>query len=106
MRARYLIPLALALVGCSAPPPNAGRLTAVQADALAEKLANEKAHILYGIQPFRNGPPVEFIHGRWVWHDLRGSGSGDIEATVEFAADGAKPTVSVKQLHSGLLREF
>jgi hypothetical protein len=96
----------MALVGCGAPSPNPTTLTAVQAQALAQNLANEKAQNLYGIQPFRNSPPAEFIHGRWAWHDLRSWGSGDIEATVEFAADGAKPTVSVKQLHSGLLREY
>jgi hypothetical protein len=69
-------------------------------------LANEKAKTLFNCQPFRNGTPAQFVQGHWVWHDLRGQGSGDLEATVTFAFDGANPDVSVTQLDSqGRLRQ-
>ena len=80
---------------------NPHALTAVQAGALAQKLANEKAQSLYGIQPFPNRHPAEFIHGAWAWHDLQGCESGDIQATVNFEADGAIPSVSVTRLVIG-----
>lgn len=69
-----------------------------QAGALAQRLANEKAQTLFNCQPFRNRSPAKFVQGHWVWHDLRGQGAGDIEATVEFALDGANPDVRVVQL--------
>src|ERR1035441_905813 len=134
MKTRYLIPLALALLGCSSTTPRtttltaeqAGAvaqrlrllvrqplsnrpsrpktrtttLTAEQAGAVAQRLANEKAQTLFHCQPFRNSPPAEFVQGHWTWHDLRGQGSGDVEATVEFEANGAKPKTSVVWLES------
>jgi hypothetical protein len=84
--------------------PRTTALTAEQAAALAQKMANEKAQSLYGIAPFSNRATAEFTHGSWAWHELQGWGSGDIEATVSFEADGAKPSVSVKRLDSGRLR--
>ena len=78
--------------------PNTGKLTAAQAGALARTLANKQAQTLCGIQPFRDGRPAEFIHGCWAWHDRRGWGRGDIEATVKFAADGSNPSVSVRPM--------
>jgi hypothetical protein len=84
--------------------PRTTALTAEQAGALAGQLANEKAQSLYGIAPFTNHAPAEFIHGSWAWHGLQGWGSGDIEAKVKFEADGAKPSVSVTRLDSGRLR--
>jgi hypothetical protein len=75
-------------------------LTAAQALALAEQLANEKAQTLYNCQPFRNGPPAKLVQGYWVWHDQRGQGAGDVEATVKFAADGTNPDVNVILLDS------
>ena len=100
MKTRYLILLALALLGCRSTTPRATPLTADQAGALAQKLANEKAQTLFNCQPFRNGPPAQFVQGHWAWHAFRAQGAGDIDATVEFAADGAKPSVSVTQLYS------
>jgi len=106
MKTRYLIPLALALLGCSSTTPRTATLTTDQAGSLAQQLANEKAKTLFNCQPFRNGTPAQFVQGHWVWHDLRGQGSGDLEATVTFAFDGANPDVSVTQLDSqGRLRQ-
>ena len=98
MKTRYLILLAFALLGCSSTTPCAISLTADQAGALAQKLANEKARALFNCQPFRNGPPAQFVQGHWAWHALQGQGIGDVEATVEFAASGANPHVSVTRL--------
>jgi hypothetical protein len=100
MKTRYLIPLALALLGCSSTTPRTTTLTAEQAGAVAQRLANEKAQTLFHCQPFRNSPPAKFVQGHWTWHDLRGQGSGDVEATVEFEANGAKPKTSVVWLES------
>ncbi len=69
--------------------------TAAEAGALAEQLANEKAQALYNCQPFRDGTPAELVQGHWVWHDLRGRGSLDVDATVKFAANGTNPEVNV-----------
>ena len=77
-----------------------GPLTGAQAEALAEQLANAKAKALYNCQPFRKGTPAQFVQGHWVWHDLRGQGSLDVEATVKFAADGTNPEVDVILLDS------
>src|ERR1041385_3761917 len=98
MKTRYLFPLLFTLLGCTSNSPHASRLTADQAQALAQKLANEKAQILYHCQPFRNAPPASFVQGHWTWHDRRGQGNGDMEATVEFAADGSAPQVNVTWL--------
>jgi hypothetical protein len=78
----------------------ASMLTGAQAEALAEKLANEKAQALYHCQPFRNGTPAQWVQGYWVWHDLRAQGTLDLEATVKFAADGTHPDVRVILLDS------
>ena len=75
-------------------------MTSDEAGSLAEHLANEKAQALYNRQPFRNGPPARFVRDHWTWHHLQGQGLGDIEATVEFAADGAEPKVTVVRLES------
>jgi hypothetical protein len=104
MKTRYLIPLVLPLLGCSSTIPRATTLTAEQATALAQELANEKAQRLFNCQPFRNGLPAQFVRGRWAWHDLRGQGSGDIEANVGFAVDGANPEVNVMLLDNRQLR--
>ena len=105
MKTRYLIPFVLALLGCSSTAPRATTLTVEQAGALARQLANEKAQAQFNSQPFRDGPPAQFVQGHWAWHDMRGQGSGDLEATVTFASDGANPDVSVTQLDSkGILR--
>jgi beta-lactamase regulating signal transducer with metallopeptidase domain len=75
-------------------------LTRDEARVLAERLANEKAQALYNCQPFRNGPQAQFVRDHWTWHRLQAQGEGDIEATVEFAADGAEPKVTVVRLES------
>ena len=66
-------------------------------------MANEKAQALFHCQPFHNSPPAQFVRGHWTWHDLRGRGSGDFEATVEFATDGVNPDVSVIQLDNHVM---
>lgn len=38
------------------------------------------------------------VEGHWIWRDSRGHGTSDLEASVEFAADGRNPVVSVLQL--------
>jgi beta-lactamase regulating signal transducer with metallopeptidase domain len=78
----------------------AGLLTAAQAEALAVRLANEKAQALYHCQPFRSGTSAQWVQGGWVWRDLRAQGTVDIEATVKFAADGTNPDVHVNMLDS------
>jgi hypothetical protein len=98
MKTLYIIPLALTLLGCSTTTPRTARLTVEQARVLARQLANAKAHALFNTEPFLDGPQPQFIQGHWTWHDLRGQGNGDIEATVEFAVDGANPDVSVTEL--------
>ena|ERR1019366_1787550 len=100
MKTRHLIPIALALLGCSSTTPHTTTLTAKQAGVVAQRLANEKAQTLFHCQPFRNSPLAEFVQGHWTWHDLRGQGSGDVEATVEFEANGAKPKTSIVWLES------
>jgi len=87
-------------------PKRTGPLTGAQAEALAEQLANAKAKALYNCQPFRKGTPATFVQGRWVWHDLRGQGSSDVEATVKFAADGTNPEVAVILLDSRLISQL
>ena len=106
MKARYVVPLALTLVGCSSTILHPATLTPDQASNLAQQLANEKAQTLYNCQPFRNGPPAQFAQGCWVWRDRRGQGNGDVEATVKFAADGAKPDVNVILLDSKAILRF
>jgi len=75
-------------------------MTSNEAGSLAEHLANEKAQALYNCQPFRNSPPARFVRDHWTWHRLKAQGLGDIEATVELAADGAEPKVTVVRLVS------
>ena len=96
----HLLAILVMLAGCSATGPRTSTLTADQAGALAQRLANEKARVLYNCQPFRNGPPARFDQGHWTWHDLKAQGPGDAEATVEFKADGTEPKVKVIWLDS------
>jgi hypothetical protein len=81
-------------------PAGASALTAVQAQALALRLANEKAQALYHRQPFRDGHPAQWVQGQWVWQAAQGQGTLDIEAIVKFAADGTNPDVNVRLLDS------
>jgi outer membrane murein-binding lipoprotein Lpp len=81
--------------GSSRPP---GSLTPEQAGTAARQLANEQADFLYHCQPFRDGQPVRFERGRWVWSESRGYGHGDVWARVELAADGSTNSVRVQFL--------
>jgi hypothetical protein len=81
-------------------------LTAEQAKDFARNIANERARELYDCEPFWDGPPVRFVEGRWVWSDCRGRGPVDIEATVQFAADGSTNSVDVLMLDNRALRDF
>ena len=85
------------------PTPKAeesASLTAEQAKTVAMRLANDKASTLYHCQPFRDGQPARFVTGQWFWVDLRGFGHGDIQATVQLAADGSTNSVDLRLLDS------
>jgi hypothetical protein len=85
MKSSCILFLPLILVSCTSsgqPAP----LTSAQAKLLAIQLANDKATLTYHRQPFHDGQPASFVDGHWLWRQL---GPGDIEATVELAADGS-----------------
>jgi len=75
-------------------------LSAEEAKTMAMRLANGKAFTLYHCQPFRDGQPSRFAAGQWVWVGQQGFGRGDIQATVELAADGSTNSVNLKLLDS------
>jgi hypothetical protein len=88
----YLV--ALLLVGCTGTHQTAS-LTADQAKVIAIRLANKQAAATFHTQPFHGGQPPSFEAGHWTWKQL---GPGDIEATVELAADGSTNSVVLNQL--------
>lgn len=93
-----LIPLfALFLMGCATSRQSAS-LNPEQATAMALKLANDKALVIYHCQPFHDGEHVCFIRDRWEWSAQAGMGTGDLEATVVLAADGSTNQVSFQTL--------
>ena len=94
MKTSRIILVALLLVGCTSTHQTAP-LTADQAKAVAIRLANEKAAATYHSQPFHDGQPAIFVADHWTWREL---GIGDIEATVELAADGSTNRVALNQL--------
>jgi hypothetical protein len=94
MKTSRIFLVALFLVGCTSAHQTAS-LTADQAKAVAIRLANEKAAVTYHRQPFHDGQPPSFVAGHWTWRQL---GTGDIEATVELAADGSTNSVAINQL--------
>src|SRR5450755_3138992 len=98
MKTPHIILFALLLVGCTSTHQTAS-LTADQAKAVAIRLANEKAAVTYHGQPFHDGQPASFVAGRWTWRQI---GAGDIEATVELAADGSTNSVTLNQLSDRL----
>src|SRR5215471_21551508 len=100
MKIKYLIPLVAFMVGCSSTAPRTANLTSDKAGSLAQQLANEKAQSLYHCQPFQKAEPAQLIEGHWLWHQIRGQGRGDLEAKVEFRADGADPKVILTRLES------
>ena len=94
MKTPRIILFALLLAGCTSTHQTAS-LTPDQAEAVAIRLANEKAAATYHSQPFHAGQPPSFAAGHWTWRQL---GTGDIEATVELAADGSTNNVTLNQL--------
>lgn len=99
MKTRHLIPLALLLAGCSGST-HPRTLSVGEATALARRLANEQAQAQYHCQPFRDGPTAQLVQGHWAWRDLKAQGQLDVEGSVDFAADGANPSVRVILLDS------
>jgi hypothetical protein len=94
MKTSLIVVLGFMLIGCESSRQSAS-LTADQAKAVAIRLANEKAAATYHSQPFHDGQPPSFVAGHWTWRQL---GTGDIEATVELAADGSTNSVTINQL--------
>ena len=95
----FVVIFSFLLIGCESSRRSAS-LTAEQATTVAVRLANDKAFTLYHCQPFRDGQPARFVAGQWVWVDLQGLGHGDIQATVQLAADGSTNSVDLKFLDS------
>ncbi len=83
-----------------------GPLSAQEAGALAQRLANQRAESLYQVRPFRKAQSARLVEARWVWRQRRGFGAADIEAKVEFAVDGADPKVEVTLLDSRVSVNF
>ena len=100
MRLQYLIPLLALLTGCTSNRSRVATLNAEQAGSLAQQLANHKAETLYNCHPFSKVQPAQFVEGCWAWHQIQGLGQGDMEAKVQFRADGSDPKVSVTRLES------
>jgi hypothetical protein len=95
MKISVIAVFACLLVGCESSRRSAS-LSPDQARAAAIRLANDKASTLYHCQPFQDGRPASFTQGHWTWRDARGYGLGDIQATVELAADGSTNSVDIK----------
>ena len=100
MRTLFIFGLAFLLVGCSTSMQQSVLLTAEKAQQIAVQVANEKATALYHCQPFGSRQAAHFAEGRWVWVDRQGYGHGDIEASVELAANGSTNSVDIKILDS------
>jgi hypothetical protein len=87
------------LVACSCSRQSTS-LTEDQATTLATRLANDKAKLLYQVQPFpvgRKAYPAHFEAGRWVWTgDLTIDGRVTWHGAVELAPDGSTNNVDVK----------
>jgi hypothetical protein len=64
------------------------------------RLANDKASTLYQHQPFVAGQSAQFVAGHWLWVARQGFGRGDIQATVELAADGSTNNVDLQLFDS------
>jgi hypothetical protein len=116
MKMPSAIVLGVILVGCESSQPRAaashshplpaalpvrsGSLSSDQATRLAIELANARADATYHCQPFQNRQPARFESGRWVWKALA---PGDLEATVELAADGSTNNVSLEVLSNVII---
>jgi hypothetical protein len=99
MKALNIIIFTLVLVGCARPRQSAS-LTPDQAKTVAMRLASDKALTVYRCSPFRDGEPARFAADHWVWIGHQGYGHGDIQATVELAADGSTNSVVLQLLDS------
>ncbi len=97
MKIPFIAVSAVILAGCASPQPKPS-LTAQQASALAVTLASNEASAVYHGQPFRSGEPARFVAGHWRWTGQRGYGQGDLQATVELAADGSTNQVVLNLL--------
>ncbi len=97
MRTPVIIIFALILAGC-ASSPKSPPLTAAQAQALAVRLANDKADALFHHRPFQASRPAQFAAGHWVWTERCGVGLADYQASVELATDGSTNSVDVQLL--------
>jgi hypothetical protein len=95
----------LLLVGCASSQQSAS-LTPDQASTLAIRLANDRAATVYQCQPFRDGQPAHLVAGHWVWAGQQGFGRGDLQATVELAADGSTNNVDLLLFDSHDFRPF
>jgi hypothetical protein len=97
MKVSWFMAVTILLAGCG--NRNSAPLTVEQAQSAAVHLANSRASSLYHCEPFSGSSNVpHFTQGRWVWSDRHGYGAGDIEATVELAADGSTNSVDLKVL--------
>ena len=88
------------VVRSSVTPPPARPLNPEEAKQLAARVANQKAWELYRCEPFVNLEPAFFAQGCWTWSAVRGRGFGDLEARVEFCADGSLPSADINLLIS------
>jgi hypothetical protein len=95
MKRSIVLLFAFTLVGCRSLPP-AGSFTSSQASSLSVQLANAKAEVRYGHQPFQGGQPATFEVGHWAWSEKCGFGTADIRAVVDLAADGSTNNVSIE----------
>jgi hypothetical protein len=98
MKTSLIVVLAFILIGCKNSRQSA--LTSEQATITAMRLANDKASTLYQRQPFVAGQPAQFVADHWLWVARQGFGHGDIEATVELAADGSTNSVYLQLFDS------
>jgi hypothetical protein len=99
MKTSLIVILVFIFIGCESSRRSAS-LTAEQAATVAVRLANDKASTLYQHQPFVAGQPAQFVAGHWLWVARQGFGLGDIQATVELAADGTTNSVDLQLFNS------
>jgi hypothetical protein len=99
MKTSLIAVLGFMLIGCESSRQSA-LLTAEQAKTTAIRLGNDKASVICHRQPFHDGQPVTFVSGHWIWRELA---PGDIEATVELAADGSTNSVAINILSESVL---
>jgi len=94
MQTSLIAVLGFLLIGCTSTRPGAP-LTAEQAKAVAMRVANDKSSVICHRKPFHDGQPATFASGHWQWRELA---PGDVEATVELAADGSTNSVAINIL--------